>query len=184
MPDEKGTDTTRSDAASADESLFGDGTDDAAVEAVEEEAPNDPVADEGADSSDAEQGSHGSGDAEAQEGADEPGAGGAREQPAQPEGLKVVVSIKGDRATIGVQQTSSDPHIETFDGLDESGLTQEVPAVIERARARWEETPKHPAYARPAPPARSRNRRGQGTAQGATATEEAEQAQQQTLRLF
>ena len=72
----------------------------------------------------------------------------------------MVVSIKGGRATIGVQQTSSDPHIETFDDLDEAGLTQEVPAVIERARARWEETPKHPAYAKPAPPARRRNRRG------------------------
>ena len=184
MPDEKGTDTTRSDAASADESLFGDSTDDAAVEAVEEEASNDSVADEQADSRGASQDSQGSGDAEAQEGADEQGAGDAGEQPAQPEGLKVVVSIKGGRATIGVQQTSSDPHIETFDDLDEAGLTQEVPAVIERARARWEETPKHPAYAKPAPPARRRNRRGQGSAQGATATEDAEQAQQQTLRLF
>ena len=29
--------------------------------------------------------------------------------------LKVVVSIKGGRATIGVQRPSSDPHIETFD---------------------------------------------------------------------
>ena len=95
MPDEKGTDTTRSDAASADESLFGDSTDDAAVEAVEEEVSNDSVADEQADSRDAEQDSQGSGDAEAQEGADEQGAGDAGEQPAQPEGLKVVVSIKG-----------------------------------------------------------------------------------------
>ena len=59
--------------------------------------------------------------------------------------LKVVVSIKGGRATIGVQQPSSDPHIETFDDLDVSGLTQEVSAVVERARARWEDTPKHPA---------------------------------------
>ena len=166
MPDEKGTEATRSDAPSADESLFGDSTDDAAVEAVEEEVSNDSVADEQADSRDAEQDSRGSGEAEAQE------------------GLKVVVSIKGGRATIGVQCSSSDPHIETFEDLDEAGLTQEVPAVIERARARWEETPKHPAYVRPAPPATRRNRRGQGSAQGAAATEEAEQAQQQTLRLF
>ena len=97
----------------------------------------------------------------------------------------MVVSIKGGRAAIGVQQPSSDPHIETFDDLDVSGLTREVPAVVERARARWEDNPKHPAYARPAPSARSRNRRGQGAAQEAsTETSEETQAQQQTLRLF
>ena len=38
-----------------------------------------------------------------------------------PEDLKVVVSIKGGRATIGVQGASSDPHIESFDDLDEFG---------------------------------------------------------------
>ncbi len=32
--------------------------------------------------------------------------------------LKVVVSIEGGRAAIGVQQPSSDPHIETFDDHD------------------------------------------------------------------
>ena len=41
--------------------------------------------------------------------------------------------------------------------------------MIERARARWEESPKHPAYQRPAPPPRRRNRRGQETAQAANA---------------
>ena len=121
---------------------------------------------------------------------DEQGSGEADEQAAgeeteASEDLKVVVSIKGGRATIGVQQPSSDPHIETFDDLDVSGLTQEVPAVVERARARWEDAPKHPAYARPAPPARRRNRREQGAAQEAsTETPEETQAQQQTLRLF
>ena len=98
--------------------------------------------------------------------------------------MKVVVSIKGRRATIGVQRPSSDPHIETFDGLNETRLTTEVPAVIERARARWEETPKHPAYERPAPPARRRNRRQQGTAQDTTGETQETETQQQTLRLF
>ena len=72
-----------------------------------------------------------------------------------------------------------------IDDLDVSGLTQEVPAVVERARARWGDVPKHPAYARPAPPPRRRNRGGQGAAQEAsTETAEETQAQQQTLRLF
>ena len=103
----------------------------------------------------------------------------------QPENLKVVVSIKGTRATIGVQQPSSDPHIESFDGPDLAGLTQEVLPVIERARAKWEDEPKYPAHARPAPPARSRPRRRQGSAQGERLPRGvADEQQPETLRLF
>ena len=167
MPDENGTETTRSDAPSADESPFGDAPDDAAVE---EEDSNAAVAEE--------QDANGE---TTQDGGDPDAAG---EQAAPPEELKVVVSIRGDRATIGVQRPSADPHIETFDDADLSELTQDVPAVVERARARWDEAPKYPAYERPAPPARRRNRRGQRATQDATASAEEEQAQQQTLRLF
>ena len=103
---------------------------------------------------------------------------------APPEELKVVVSIKGGRATIGVQKPSADPHIESFDDPDLSGLTHEVLAVTERARARWEEAPKHPAHQRPAPPARRRSRRRQGPAQASTAEGDAAQAQEQMPRLF
>ena len=160
MPDENGTEATRSDTPSADESLFGDAANEAPATVADEQDSNEET----------EQGQQGPDDAEQEAGA--------------PDELKVVVSIKGGRATIGVQQPSSDPHIESFDDADLSGLAQETPAVVERARARWEEAPKHPAYARPVPPARSRNRRGQGTAQDATAEGEAAEAQQQTLRLF
>ena len=102
MSDEVGTETTRSDALSADESLFGDKADDAAA----------AVADEQDADKEAEQDPQGSDD--------------AGEQAAPPEDLKVVVSIKGGRATIGVQRPSADPHIESFDDLDESALTREV----------------------------------------------------------
>ena len=156
MPDENGTEATRSDTPSADESLFGDAADDRAAPVSQEEDSNDAAPDEQA----------------------------ASEETEASEDLKVVVSIKGGRATIGVQRTSSDPHIESFDDLDESGLTREVSAVIERARARWEDAPKYPAHERPAPPARRRNRRGQGEAQASDAEAGAEQEQQQTLRLF
>ena len=176
MPDEVGTEATRSDAPSADESLFGDPADDRAAPVVQEEDSNDAVADEPNGGGETAQEEQGTGDA------DEQATGEGTEAS---EDLKVVVSIKGGRATIGVQQPASDPHIETFDDLDVPGLTQEVPAVVERARARWEDAPKHPAYARPAPPARRRNRRGQEAAQEAsTETPEETQAQQQTLRLF
>ena len=113
--------------------------------------------------------------------ADEQDAG---DETGSSEDLKVVVSVKGGRATIGVQQPSSDPYIESFDDRDLSGLNQEVSAVIERARAKWEEAPKHPAHERPAPPARRRTRREQGAAQAGTAEGEAEQQQPETLRLF
>ena len=160
MADEKGTEATRSDAPSADDSLFGDKTDDAAPAAAAEEG----------DSNDADAG--------------EQDPKREAEQDAPPEDLKIVVSIKAGMATIGVQQPSSDPHIEMFNDGDLTGLTQETLAVIERARARWEDNPKHPAHVRPDPPAGRRNRRGQGAAQDATGSAEETHAQQQTLRLF
>ena len=169
MPDENGTETTRPDAPSADDALFGDAADkadDTPAAVVEEEDSK----------GDTEQGAE-----------DVDGAGDktdAEDEAAPSDELKVVVSIKGGRAVIGVQQPSSDPHIETFEDHDLPALAQEVTAVTERARARWEETPKHPAYERPVPPAKPRNnRRKQGTATNANAEGTAEQ-EQQTLRLF
>ena len=165
MPDETGMEITRSDAPSIDESLFGDAADDTEAAVADEQDAN---------KGETEQDSQGSDDAEEQTVGDDTEA---------TEDLKVVVSIKGVRATIGVQRPVSDPHIESFDDPDLSGLVGEVPAVIERARARWEEAPKYPAHERPAPPARRQPRRSQGAAQAGTAEGEAEQ-QQQTLRLF
>ena len=176
MPDEVGTETTRSDAPSVDDSLFGDATaaDDKPAPVVEEEDPTDQT----------EQDEQGSDETEAAE--DEKAADDAGEETDSSDDLKIVVSIKGGRAVIGVQKPSADPHIETFDDHDLTALAQEVPAVTERAKARWEETPKHPAYERPAPPPKRRNRRQQGAAQAADAEGETaqEEQQQQTLRLF
>ena len=166
MPDEVGTETARSDAPSVDDSLFGDAPDDTTAADRVAEGANEETPQDGQDA----------GNEAAQDDRD---SGDSGEETPQSEDLKVVVSIKGGRATIGVQRPSADPHIETFEDHDLSGLAQEVPAVTERARARWEDTPKHPAYERPASPVRRRNRRQQGAAQGATA-----EAQQQTLRLF
>ena len=146
MPDDNGTETTRSDAPIVDESLFGDAADDTEAAAADEQDANE-------------------------------------ETEKAPEDLKVVVSIKGGRATIGVQRPASDPHIESFDEHDLSELTQEALAVVERARAKWEDEPKYPAHARPAPTARRRAQRGQAAAQAGTVEGGAEQ-QPETLRLF
>ena len=178
MPEEVVTETTRSDAPGADDSPFGDAADEtpAAVAGEQDSTAETPSETEGSGETDAE-------DAIEETSPDEQPAEDTGDKAAPKEELKVVVSIKGGRAIIGVQKPESDPHIETVDDPELSGVVGEVPAVIERARARWEDSPKHPAYARPAPPARRRNRSGQGSAQNAAA-EEGEQAQHQTLRLF
>ncbi len=151
MSNENGTETPRSDSLGAAESLFGDTPADQTVAVAKEEDSKNET----------EQDSQGSEVAEDQ----------TVEGEASPtEDLKIVVSIKDGRATIGVQQPSSDAHIEAFDDPDLSGLVREVTAVIERARARWDEAPKYPAYARPAPSTRRRPPRDQGSAQ-ASATE-------------
>ena len=160
MPDETGTQTTHSDAPSVDESLFGDTAGDTEAAVADEDDSNTGTTQEAQGSDDAE------------------------EQAAPPEDLKVVVSIKGGRATIGVQRPASDPHIESFDDRDLSGLTREASAVVERARVRWQEAPKYPAYARPAPPARRQNRSGQGSAQTGAADAGTEQQQPEPPRLF
>ncbi len=180
--DESGTEIHPSDVVSAEEFLFGHATDDTPAD-VGGELPAGDAADDAPVDVDEEQDADG-------ETAEEPDvADGGGVQPAQgetetTEELKVVLSIRGDRATIGVQQPSADPHIESLDGLDLAGLAQEVPAVVERARARWEHEPMYPAHERPAPPARRRTRREPGAAQAETAEGEAGQQQPETLRLF
>ena len=160
MPEEVGTETTRPDAPSADDSPFVDAVDHTAAATIEQQVAN----------GEREQDPQGSDDGE--------------EQASPFEELKVVVSIKGGRATIGVQQLKSDPHIESFSDRDLSGLAQEVPAVTGRARARWEADPRYPAHVKPAPPARRQTRRGQGSAQASNADSGAEQQQPEALRLF
>ena len=153
MPDETGTEATRSGAPSADESPIGDATDDTEVAVADEQ------------------------DANEETGREEKGSDDAEEQASPSDDLKVVVSINGGRATIGVQRPSSDPHIESFDDPDLSGLTQEALAVVQRARAKWDDEPRYPAHARPAPPASRRPRREQGSAQTPTVEGRADQPQ-------
>ncbi len=183
MPDEVGTEATISDTPTADDSLFGDAAaDDNPSAAVEEEDSTGQTEQDGQGSDDATEQ-----DTKAETAEDEQDADDAGEETDSSDDLRVVVSIKGGKAVIGVQKPSADPYIETFHDLDVSGLAQEVPEVIERARARWEDSPTHPAYERPAPPPKRRSRRQQGAAQDAASpdaeTQESE-AQQQALQLF
>ncbi|MYC37385.1 MAG: DUF2958 domain-containing protein [Chloroflexi bacterium] len=206
MTGETGTESHSPDMVSAEEFLFGGLTeetaDDAPAEVAGEDADTETAAEPDADGefhagdttedagdmetageADAE------GDADAAESAEPDVADAGGEQPAAAETeaadeLKVVLSIRGGRAVIGVQRPSADPHIESFDGLDILGLALQVPGVAERARDRWEEAPKYPAYVKPAPPARRQRQRRQAPVEAATEQGETEQEQPETLRLF
>ncbi len=178
MTDENGTETQPSDVVNVEEFLFGGAAGDAAAEV----AGDFPVAD-AADDGEAVPEDQ---DADTETVEEPDVADDAGEQAASSEELKIVLSIKGGRATIGVQRPSADPHIESFDDPDLFELADQFPAVVARARARWEEEPMYPAYDKPAPPPRQRNRRQQATAQAVTGESEGETEQQQPemLRLF
>ena len=196
MADKTGTEYQSPEVVNVEEFLFGDVTEETAGDAPAEvggEPPagdahatddtGDPVAGEGPDA-------EADADSDEPDVADDTADGGEQSATAGTEitvELKVVLSIRGNRATIGVQRPSSDPHIESFEDTDLFGLADEFPAVVARAKARWEEEPMHPAYVKPAPPPRQRNRRQQAAAQAATTeaeTEEEQQPQPETLRLF
>ena len=182
MPDEKAQDATRSDNSSAEDSLFGEMAADEEPAAVAEK--EDFEAEMAPD--DQRPGDGGEPDSHEDAARDGEGSGNAGDKSAPADELKVVVSMKGDRATIGVQQPASDPHIESFNTNAQFELGKEVVAVIERAKARWEDAPKNPAYVRPAPPAKRRNQRGrqQGETQEASVVEETAQPQPEAPRLF
>ena len=190
MTDDDKRENHSPDVVNVKEFLFGGVTEETADDAPAEAEGESPAGD-AAEDVDAEIADEPDADAEADAG--EPEApDDAGEQTAQAEAetseeLKVVLSIRGNRATIGVQQPSADPHIEVFDDPDLFGLADEFPAVVARARARWEEEPRYPAYVKPAPPPRQRNRRQQPAAQAVTdegETEGEQQPQPETLRLF
>ena len=163
MADEASTGTAPPDTTTPGAGLFGDEEPSATTEADADE-----------------QEAQGANNAE-----DGPGDAGA-ESPAEEE-LKVVVSVRGERAVVGVQRTGADPHIEAFDDRDLPTLTQEVAAVVDRAKARWEESPKHPAHTRPAPAkaaASTKRRQRGGQAQAETPAPQGGTEQPEALRLF
>ena len=172
---------TPSDVLNVEEILFGTTTTDAPADTAEE-----PPAEDATDNINAA----GEPDIDA-ECAEKPQTNTDDEEPATSAEattlteFKVVISIRNSRATIGVQQPAADPHIETFDDADLFELSDQFPAVVARAKARWKEQPMYPTYERPAPPARQRNRRQPATPPPAdTGVDEKEPPQAETLRLF
>ena len=175
MADEASTGAAVIDAETATEGLFGEeGPSVAAVGTADKQATKENA-----------EGEQEAQDANAAEAS--PSDGGA-EGPSAEE-LKVVVSIRGERAIVGVQRAGADPHIETFEDQDLTVLVQEVPGVVERARVRWEESLKHPAHNRPAPakttaPAKRRQRSAPAKTESQAPQGASEQQQPEALRLF
>ena len=139
MKEEVGTERVPSDAARVDVNLFGDAAEDPEATATGDEGPTEVTEQDGKGPQEVD-----NGDADGETGKDEEPAaetgeastGGEKDSSDE---LKVVLSIRDGRATIGVQRPSSDPHIESFDEADLAGLAQKAPTVVERARARWEQ---------------------------------------------
>jgi len=174
MTDEIGTVINSTDAASAEEFLFGQVEDEGEAGVAGEQDAIEEIPGETDEPGD---------DGESED-SDDTGEQDAPAGTESPEDLKVVLSIKGGRGIIGVQQPSADPHIESFDGLELLGLALQVPGVVERARDRWEIQPKYPAYVKPASPARRQRQRRQAPVETATEEGDTEQEQSETLRLF
>ena len=90
--------------------------------------------------------------------------------------LKVVITLKEGSATIGVQEKDTDPVMEVVPIVNPEDALQEAlvaaTCLVERARERWAQAPKNPAYQRPGPPppaprpAVARTGRSQGPAEG------------------
>ena len=163
MIEEVGTEVPGSDATGAGKDLFGDEADYSS--AVDQNIPEEEAHEEEVPQQ-------------------EQGPGEAKEETGAQDDLKVVVAIRGDRAVIGVQRPSTDPYFESFDGRDLSALAQEVLAVIERARTRWENEPKHPAHTKPSAPAKRQTRQRQKPPQGSASGASTDQHQPEALRLF
>lgn len=65
--------------------------------------------------------------------------------------VKVVIVLKGDRGTIGIQSPDCDPVFATMEGDLEAALAR-IPGMLAEARQRWQASPRYPKANLPTPP--------------------------------
>lgn len=75
--------------------------------------------------------------------------------------LKVVITLKGQAASIGVQSPDCDPIFSKIEG-DLPAALESVPGLVEEARRSWESNPRYPKCETPlssqaAPPPQPRS---------------------------
>jgi len=59
------------------------------------------------------------------------------------EQMKVVITLKGNKGSIGIQSPDCDPVLSIHEG-DLQALLEMVPAMVEEARQRWDSNPRYP----------------------------------------
>lgn len=64
--------------------------------------------------------------------------------------MKIVIILKENRGSIGVQAPGCDPVLQTFEG-DLTVALQRVSGVVEVARRRWDSNPLYPKCETPLP---------------------------------
>ena len=57
--------------------------------------------------------------------------------------MKVVLTLKGNRAIVGIQSPDCDPVFTLLEG-DLAAVLSQVPALVEAANAKWDASPKYP----------------------------------------
>lgn len=75
------------------------------------------------------------------------------------EEIKIVISLKEDSATIGIQKHDCDPVFVRVEG-DLPAVIAGIPALVDEARIKWDSNPRNPkcetSLAPPTPPAAPR----------------------------
>jgi len=66
------------------------------------------------------------------------------------DGLKVVISFKGNKASVGVQAPECDPVFSTLEG-DLKAALKAVPGFVSEAKTRWETSKLNPKCESPLP---------------------------------
>ena len=126
-------------------------------------------------------------DAERVGGAEETGEEEAKESdPINIGELKIVLHLREGRVSAGVWQPGADAHLETFMETDMSILFAELPGLLERAQARWNESLLRPKYQPPKKTSTKKNQqRNQNKTTPTTETQpEPEPPQPSMARLF
>jgi hypothetical protein len=66
--------------------------------------------------------------------------------------IKIMLFLKGNRAMVGIQSPECDPVLTTLEG-DLTAVLPRVPAIVENAKAKWNESRRYPKAVLPEPPA-------------------------------
>lgn len=64
--------------------------------------------------------------------------------------LKIVIVLKGERGSVGIQAPECDPVFAIIEGGLDTALGR-VPEMVAEAKHRWEETPRYPKCTSPLP---------------------------------